>query len=251
MINNLETEDRIKEANADTESLFVSATVLAIIRMVFMITSATFIGYSINRNGVQFFNELYGWNWLALFVYYGLGSQKSYLYLQDSSATFTLPVVFDILFVSVSSISVILVFCYWLLVSFASNGDVIGILSNPVRFVGYNVGLILVMIETWLSRVSIVKHYAAFAPVFVVLYIFWTWVTYYQFKWEWPIQVLGEYMSMQQNPYHLTIYFLVVLAISSISPVIVFLYILVRDAIGKKLSSVENDSNEKPIKGEA
>ena len=242
LIDRLQSEERIKDANCDTESWFIHPKTLGFFRFAFTLLTIAFITITLIQNRALYFNELYGWNWLAILIYFTLGTMKSYAYLSESTANvITLPTVFDILFISTSSISVLLLVCYWLFIPIES---AIIISTNPLRFIGYNIGIIVLFIETIVSRVAIVKHYAALVPVFVLLYVFFTWITHDKLNWPFALGAIEKYLSNRVNPYHLTIYFLVLLAVSSIPSVLVYLVISVRDALGSRVNSKKPSSDK-------
>jgi ABC-type multidrug transport system permease subunit len=139
-------------------------------------------------------------------------------------------------YISTSSISIFLIVNYWI---FEWKQEYAFMEDNKDRFlrnaIGNNFGIVLLFLETILSRVRVVKFYASIGPIAVLLYIFWVWVTRYIFQWEWPLKMVETYFSRDISVFNLIIHFIILAAVGSGTPVIVYAIIAIRDYIANKL----------------
>ena len=213
----------------DVESWLLPAVALLVLRVISAIGSAIFIGYAIWQNRWLYFNELYGWNWIALFGYFVIASFKSANHAAGSAPKiFISPLIFKFLQVSVSAIAFQLIGLYWSVVSPSL------ISSNPVQFIGYNIGLGLVLTELIFSRVQVTFSVAFVCAPTTLIFVLWTWFTNYIFKWDFPFLAIEKYLTFRTKPYPLLPNLALVIFLNIAACLLVYLIAFTRDLIGQR-----------------
>jgi hypothetical protein len=232
-----------KRAEGEAQSYFVSPKALAIIRLFFGLLSASFVAWYLWDQKEYFFNQILGWHWLGLFGYFMVRnsnqmaffkSHKHVTFAQESFLPFDTPL-FDILFICTSSFSFLMVALYWIFIrdlNFRSIGQ-----WAPFQFqtlIGYHLGVVMMLIEIFLSCHMVVKIQAIAPPLCAVLYIFQVWVTHYIGGWPWPLQLFPEYFEKSHHFMFLVASFAVTLLAATFGCMIVYALVHLREYINEK-----------------
>ena len=211
----------------DVESWIFPAELLLFMRLVSSISASAYIAIGIYQMRWFYFNELFGWNWISLLIYFTTATFKSFYHVQGlAPQRFMSPYVFRCLLTIVSGISLQLILVYWLLL------PSIPITENPIMFIGYNLGLLLVMVENIMSRVQIEFLMAIVTSPITLVYVLWTWFTAYVLNWEFPIPAMKEHLQYTISAYPLLPNLALVVFINIAASLIIFITCITRDYLG-------------------
>ena len=197
-----------------------------------MLASTAVVSTGIWKLSTLYFNELWGWNWIAMFGYFLTGTIKSATHSSRSKMTVFFNSLFSCVFLSVAAISLQLFVFYWALLPDSTSS----VVTNPIRFVGFNGGLFLMLLETVTARIEVdIKQMMICSPV-TLLFILWTWFSNYVLKWDFPIDEIRKHLSYILAAYPLILNLLLAVMINIAAAFVVFFLVGFRDLVGHRFS---------------
>jgi hypothetical protein len=186
------TEDKgAKPLPKELRSHFAPPLVLALLRVLFTVISAGFIGfyfYTLRNNPTAPLKYLMFWNWFGLLVYFGTASFYSVLYCINPASKVKLHTFhFNNLFSLANSFTWLS--STWYFAVEYGHGNVMGLDSFIAVILAHTVNLVIVIVDVMISRTPFEKLPVYLVGFMLFLYEFGVWVIHYAWNVPFPYEV--------------------------------------------------------------